>query len=38
VKEKPFESLVGVFIVALGIPVYLIWRFFPARKAQVEGA
>jgi APA family basic amino acid/polyamine antiporter len=38
VKEKPFESLVGVFIVALGIPVYLIWRFLPARRGEVEGA
>jgi APA family basic amino acid/polyamine antiporter len=27
VTEKPFESLVGVFIVALGIPVYLLWKF-----------
>jgi APA family basic amino acid/polyamine antiporter len=26
VTQKPFESLVGVFIVALGIPAYLIWR------------
>ncbi len=26
VTEKPFESLVGVFIVCLGIPAYLIWR------------
>jgi APA family basic amino acid/polyamine antiporter len=26
VTEKPFESLVGVFIVGLGIPAYLIWR------------
>ncbi len=26
VTEKPFESLVGVFIVALGIPAYAIWR------------
>ena len=26
VKEKPFESLVGVGIVAIGIPIYFIWR------------
>jgi APA family basic amino acid/polyamine antiporter len=26
VTQKPFESLVGVFIVALGIPAYLLWR------------
>ena len=26
VIEKPFESLVGVFIVCLGIPAYLIWQ------------
>jgi APA family basic amino acid/polyamine antiporter len=26
VTEKPFESLVGVFIVATGIPIYFIWR------------
>jgi APA family basic amino acid/polyamine antiporter len=26
VTQKPFESLVGVFIVALGVPAYLIWR------------
>ena len=24
--EKPFESLVGVFIVGLGIPAYWVWR------------
>lgn len=26
VKEKPFESLVGVFIVAVGIPIYFVWQ------------
>ena len=26
VKEKPFESLVGVFIVAAGIPIYFVWQ------------
>jgi APA family basic amino acid/polyamine antiporter len=26
VTEKPFESLIGVFIVALGIPAYMLWR------------
>jgi len=26
VTEKPFESLVGLFIVCLGIPAYLIWQ------------
>ena len=26
VVEKPKDSLIGVFIVALGIPAYLIWR------------
>ncbi len=26
VTERPFESLVGLFIVGLGIPAYLIWR------------
>jgi basic amino acid/polyamine antiporter, APA family len=26
VKEKPFESLVGVVIVAIGIPIYFLWR------------
>jgi APA family basic amino acid/polyamine antiporter len=26
VTEKPFESLVGFFIVCLGIPAYLIWQ------------
>jgi APA family basic amino acid/polyamine antiporter len=26
VTEKPFESLVGVFIVATGIPIYFVWR------------
>jgi APA family basic amino acid/polyamine antiporter len=26
VVEKPRESLIGVFIVALGIPAYLIWQ------------
>lgn len=25
VKEKPFESLVGVVIVAIGIPIYYVW-------------
>jgi APA family basic amino acid/polyamine antiporter len=35
VKEKPFESLIGVFIVALGIPAYLIWRNSNA-KLKIE--
>jgi hypothetical protein len=26
VTEKPYESLIGLFIVCLGIPAYLIWR------------
>ncbi|HXG52572.1 MAG TPA: amino acid permease [candidate division Zixibacteria bacterium] len=26
VIEKPFESLIGVLIVALGIPAYVLWR------------
>ena len=26
VTEKPFESLIGLFIVCLGIPAYLIWQ------------
>jgi APA family basic amino acid/polyamine antiporter len=26
VTQKPFESLVGLFIVCLGIPAYLIWQ------------
>ena len=26
VVEKPMESLVGVFLVALGLPTYLYWR------------
>jgi basic amino acid/polyamine antiporter, APA family len=26
VKEKPFDSLVGVFIVAVGIPIYFVWQ------------
>ena len=26
VKEKPFESLVGVVIVAIGIPIYFVWK------------
>jgi len=30
VTEKPKESLIGLFIVSLGIPAYLIWR----RNAQ----
>jgi APA family basic amino acid/polyamine antiporter len=30
VTEKPKESLIGLFIVCLGIPAYLIWR----RQAQ----
>jgi APA family basic amino acid/polyamine antiporter len=32
VTEKPFESLVGVFIVSLGIPAYLIWRTRPQNE------
>jgi len=32
VKEKPFESLIGVFIVAIGIPVYLIWKFAAGKR------
>jgi basic amino acid/polyamine antiporter, APA family len=26
VTEKPYETLIGLFIVGLGIPAYLIWR------------
>jgi APA family basic amino acid/polyamine antiporter len=26
VTEKPYESLIGLFIVCLGIPAYFIWR------------
>jgi len=26
VTENPFESLMGLFIVCLGIPAYLLWR------------
>jgi hypothetical protein len=26
VTEKPKESLIGLFIVCLGIPAYLLWR------------
>jgi APA family basic amino acid/polyamine antiporter len=26
VTQNPFESLIGLFIVCLGIPAYLIWR------------
>jgi len=26
VTEKPYESLIGLFIVCLGIPAYLIWQ------------
>jgi APA family basic amino acid/polyamine antiporter len=32
VKEKPFESLVGVGIVAIGIPIYFIWRTLGGTK------
>jgi len=33
VKEKPFESLVGVVIVAIGIPIYFVWKtLVPAPK------
>jgi APA family basic amino acid/polyamine antiporter len=36
VTEKPFESLVGLFIVCLGIPAYLIWQI-RAGKRIVNG-
>jgi basic amino acid/polyamine antiporter, APA family len=32
VTEKPFESLVGLFIVCLGIPAYLIWQIQAGKK------
>jgi APA family basic amino acid/polyamine antiporter len=32
VTEKPFESLVGVFIVATGIPIYFVWRALGMRR------
>jgi APA family basic amino acid/polyamine antiporter len=32
VTEKPFESLVGVFIVATGIPIYFIWHALGMRR------
>jgi APA family basic amino acid/polyamine antiporter len=34
VKEKPFESLVGVVIVACGIPIYFLWRALGATKER----
>jgi APA family basic amino acid/polyamine antiporter len=34
VKEKPFESLVGVVIVAIGIPIYFLWRSLRGTKEQ----
>ncbi len=33
VTEKPFDSLVGVFIVGLGIPAYMIWRSRTEKRA-----
>jgi APA family basic amino acid/polyamine antiporter len=32
VTEKPTESLIGLFIVCLGIPVYWIWKSRPAKS------
>jgi basic amino acid/polyamine antiporter, APA family len=32
VTEKPFESLVGLFIVCLGIPAYLIWQIRSGKR------
>jgi APA family basic amino acid/polyamine antiporter len=32
VTEKPKESLIGLFIVCLGIPVYWIWKSRPAKS------
>jgi basic amino acid/polyamine antiporter, APA family len=32
VTEKPFESLVGLFIVCLGIPAYLIWQIRAGKR------
>lgn len=38
VTEKPWESLLGVFIVSLGIPAYLIWQSRqPSSKHAVSG-
>jgi basic amino acid/polyamine antiporter, APA family len=37
VKEKPFESLVGVGIVAIGIPIYFIWRVLGRTQAARVG-
>ena len=35
VKEKPFESLVGVFIVAVGIPIYFVWQSLRPTRLRV---
>jgi APA family basic amino acid/polyamine antiporter len=32
--ERPFESLAGLGLLALGLPVYWHWRRTPARPAQ----
>jgi APA family basic amino acid/polyamine antiporter len=32
VTEKPTESLIGLFIVCLGIPVYWVWKRRPAGR------
>jgi APA family basic amino acid/polyamine antiporter len=38
VREKPFESLVGVGIVAIGIPIYFIWCILGrTQAARVRG-
>jgi hypothetical protein len=38
VKEKPFDSLIGVVIVAIGIPIYFIWTAIGAKNRSVQRA
>jgi basic amino acid/polyamine antiporter, APA family len=38
VKEKPFDSLIGVVIVAIGIPIYFIWTTIGAKNRRVQKA
>ncbi len=38
IKEKPIDSLWGFFIVALGVPIYFVWKLLGTNRQQAQTA
>ena len=37
-KERPTESLIGLGILALGLPAYVFWRLEPPQRPRAGAA